>query len=354
MDQAVGAAACRTDALTFQLADPDRRLAGVRLVHDLDLPGVRVDFGYRDGAWRLSLPHPAVWRLEYRLELAHPDGGVETVCDPGNPKRVGGAFGDRSVLECPDYREPGWLDLPAATYETRDLTVAVPALGADLAVRICSPPTATDRILLAHDGPEYDRRARLGHYSAALVRAGALPPHHLVLLTPGEGASGGRDEWYSANPAYSRALVTEVLPRIHAEVGTGRAVVGMGASLGALAMLHAQRRYPAAFAGLFLQSGSFFRPRYDRQESGFKRYLRIVRFAGRVVRSGDGPPVPAMLTCGAAEENVHNNRDMAQALRRQGYPVDLAEVRDAHNVTAWRDALDPHLTNLLHHVWGTP
>jgi len=128
-------------------------------------------------------------------------------------------------------------------------------------------------------------------------------------------------------------------------------VVGAGASLGALAMLHAQRRYPADFAGLFLQSGSFFQPRFDRQESGFARWLRIVRFTGRVLRRADGPAVPAVLTCGTVEENLANNRDMAAGLRRHGYPVTMIENPDAHNWVGWRDCLDPHLTALLQRVW---
>ena len=62
-------------------------------------------------------------------------------------------------------------------------------------------------------------------------------------------------------------------------------------------------------------------------------------------------PVPTVITCGAVEENLANNREMAAALRRQGYPVDLVEVPDAHNWTGWRDALDPHLTTLLQTVF---
>ncbi|HEU4348532.1 MAG TPA: enterochelin esterase, partial [Actinoplanes sp.] len=108
-----------------------------------------------------------------------------------------------------------------------------------------------------------------------------------------------------------------------------------------------QRRHPSRFAGLFLQSGSFFQPRFDRQESGFRRWLRIVRFTGRVLRRPDGPAVPAALTCGSVEENRANNADMAAVLRRQRYDVAYAEVPDAHNWIGWRDALDPHLTSLL-------
>jgi enterochelin esterase family protein len=49
--------------------------------------------------------------------------------------------------------------------------------------------------------------------------------------------------------------------------------VGIGASLGALALLHAHLAAPAMFDGLFLQSGSFFRGRTDPQERGLARFL---------------------------------------------------------------------------------
>jgi enterochelin esterase family protein len=57
--------------------------------------------------------------------------------------------------------------------------------------------------------------------------------------------------------------------------------------------------------------------------------------------------VPTVLTCGTVEENLANNEAMTATLRRLGYPAELATVRDAHNFTAWRDALDPHLTRLI-------
>ena len=60
--------------------------------------------------------------------------------------------------------------------------------------------------------------------------------------------------------------------------------------------------------------------------------------------------MPTVLTCGAGEENVHNNRLMAAALAAQGYPATLHEVAGGHDFTAWRDAFDPHLTRLLGRV----
>ena len=57
------------------------------------------------------------------------------------------------------------------------------------------------------------------------------------------------------------------------------------------------------------------------------------------------------MTCGMGEENLANNRDMADTLREQGYPVRLVEVPDAHNLVAWRDAWHPDLAELAREVW---
>ena len=161
---------------------------------------------------------------------------------------------------------------------------------------------------------------------------------------------GHRDERYSADGAYTRALCLAVLPRLRSEVAT-TAVVGVGASLGALAMLHAQRQNVGCLDALFLQSGSFFHPRHDAHERRFERYQRIVRSVDAVLRADRHPaPVPTVMTCGTLEENLANNRIMARALSAQGYDVALREVRDVHNYTAWRDAFDPWLTGLLREV----
>jgi enterochelin esterase family protein len=113
-------------------------------------------------------------------------------------------------------------------------------------------------------------------------------------------------------------------------------------------MLHAHCRYPDAFDALFLQSGSFFWPRFDAHERRFPYYRRIVRFVTNVHDGGLPPrPVPAVLTCGLIEENIENNRLMVKTLRGRGYPATLHEVPDMHNYTAWRDSFDPCLTELL-------
>ena len=92
-------------AVAIRLPDPDGTYDAVRLSSDVSGAPFR-----RDGnGWVLELDLPDVQRLEYKLEVSHADGGKEWILDPGNPKRTPGAFGDKSVLECPEYREPEWL-----------------------------------------------------------------------------------------------------------------------------------------------------------------------------------------------------------------------------------------------------
>jgi enterochelin esterase-like enzyme len=326
--------------VTFRLADPEGRYAAVRLRSDLRLSEEQATFARDGGDWVLRLTPPPVARLEYQLELVHADGGTELVCEPGNPHRAPGAFGEKSVVLLPEYEPPAWLDADGVPGEVVELAPRGRGLRANVGVRIWSPPGDPAPLLVAHDGPEYDRLAGLTRYAAAMIAAGLVPPHRVAMLAPGH-----RDEWYSGSALYARALCTDVLPVL----GEAHRPVGMGASLGGLAMLHAHVRCP--FAGLFLQSGSFFLPRYDAHESRFPRYRRVVRVTRELHREA-GRPVPATLTCGIAEENVYNNRAMAKALAQQGFDTEFHEVPDMHNYTGWRDALHPHLTNLLAKVWS--
>jgi enterochelin esterase-like enzyme len=344
----------------FRVPDPDTALQEVRLYQEVQRPRVGPAFARAKGSgtWELDFPRPAVDRMEYQLQLRYPGAGPVLLPDPANPRRAQGPFGDKSVIEFPGYRPPAWLAGTGRPPTPPATGLAVPSrvLGARVRVELWRSPGGRRRrraqplpMLVVHDGPEYASYAALLDFLTVATADGRLPPMRAALLAPVD-----RNEHYSASPAWSRALVSEVLPALQALAPTPpgrRHLAGMGASLGALATLAAAGTAPASFGGLFLQSGSFFQPRFDRQESGFQRWLRIVRFTGRVLRRTDGPAVPAALTCGAVEENLANNRDMAAALRRHGYPMVFAEVPDAHHWVGWRDALDPYLTELLHRVW---
>jgi enterochelin esterase-like enzyme len=335
--------------VTFRLPDPERQLAGVRLVQDVRIPGDRLGFHRGGDGWELVIDRPPVNRMEYLLELRHAGGGTETVLDPANPRQAAGAFGPKSVLEFPGYTPPGWLGITAGAGNATDVDVPVKALDAAVSVRLWSPEGARHDerlpLLVVHDGPEYDTLASLTRYLSAGIAGHWLPRLRAALLSPGP-----RDRWYSASTRYTRALCTTVLPAITGQVATS-VRVGMGASLGALAMLHAHCRYPDTFDALFLQSGSFFLPRFDSHEQRFPYYRRVVGFVTGVHDGGlPHRPVTSVLTCGMIEENIENNRLMVKTLRARGYPATLHEVPDMHNYTAWRDAFDPYLTELLGRV----
>jgi enterochelin esterase family protein len=346
------------ETIRFTFPDPDRELRAVRLHQDLVRPRNGPEFVLlpRDRGWMLHFPRLDIGRMEYKLELTHPDGGSEWLCDPWNPLRVGGAFGDKSVIEFPGYERPAWVDQESPAGDLQEFEIKSRAARARVhGILWTSHGAGADDelpLLIAHDGPEYAQLSLLTHFLDSCVAEGRLPPMRAALIAP----PADRNETYSASAAYARALAHEVLPRISEFAPTphGRRMrAGMGASLGALSMLHIHRLYPATFGSLYLQSGSFFRQRFDKQESGFPRFRRIARFVGQVLTAQDwAHPIPVTMTCGTVEENLMNNLATSEALVRQGYDISFAQNRDAHNYTGWRDAFDPHLVDLLAKAWA--
>jgi enterochelin esterase-like enzyme len=344
--------------VTFRFPDPDRELAGVKLLQELARPRLGPEFVYfaNTDSWVLNLPRVDVARMEYKLHLWRPDGSSETICDPFNETRAPGPFGDKSVIEFPDYAAPAWTGEPP-THRGEIVETWIPARAVRGQLRTLiwtSPGHAADEalpLLVAHDGPEYGEYSGLIDLLDIMAEQERLPAMRAALIAPYD-----RNQTYSASASYARALTHEVLPALTrlAPIPHGRSMrIGMGASLGALAMLHAHRSNPASFGGLFLQSGSFFRQRYDKQESGFPRFGRISRFVGRVLTSRDWAyPIPVTVTCGSAEENLQNNHAVGHALTEQGYELAFHENRDAHNWIGWRDTFDPHLIDLLTKLWA--
>ena len=322
------------------MPDSDHGYREVVLAQEVARPRLGPAFEWSDGAWRLDFERPEVDRMEYLLAI---DGRF--LPDPANPLRAPGPFGDKSVIEWPGYELPAWLESVADAGPVEPLEIRCRRLVARVHVQLYAtpdPPGIDAPLLVAHDGPEYAAYSGLTRFLDVMSWEERIPPLHAALIQPVD-----RNETYSASALYSAALARELVPEIAKRVPHTRRI-GMGASLGGLAMLHAHRRHPKLFDGLLLQSGSFFRQRSDKQESTFPRYRRITRFVGTVLRGLEGArPIPVAITCGTAEENRSNNEAVAEALRTQAYPAWLAHVRDAHNWTCWRDAFDPHLPAII-------
>lgn len=291
--------------------------------------------------------------------LAHPSS-------PDQPRQYGHATPDPDADPSPNADPDPYADAdpgPSPGHDPGTPTGTLvhtaspdPVIDAEAAVSVTGqlhvPADSTPRealpLLVVHDGPEYADLAQLLRYLATLARIDPDLRCRVLLLTPVD-----RDRSYSASPAYARALVTGMLPQVTAGLATAGRPVGVGASLGGLSLMHAALAHPGTFAGVFSQSGSFFRPRFDGRERGYRFYNRIVRFVDTIdtdpARLAD---LRVTLTCGTGEENLDNNRALARRLARIEVPVDLIENPDGHNYTGWRDCLDPGLRRLLRSVWG--
>lgn len=337
------------DVVRFTVSLPDADLLSVQLDADRAIPGERA-FERLGHQWQLSVPWPPLQRFEYRFQLR----GVEQdllILDPANPLVVDTAFGQRSVVTRPEYRPPWWLEVDAPPGHVELMRLEGEIEGG-VPVSVWSPEGLARHdpapLLLVHDGPEYDQLSAVTRYSAAMIATGTLPPHRLVLAHPVL-----RDAWYSGSPRYLRTVSHHGLVHIASRYAVRAPVAVMGASLGGLTALLVGLAGDSAIGAVFAQSGSFFQERLDPMERGFRWFDRISRRVAEIIDTPHADhPLRIGMTCGALEENASNNRAMAAALRRTGHTVTYSEVPDLHNYTAWRDSLDPCLTEVLLDVWG--
>ena len=284
--QATAGPVVRETEIEFSLPDPEGSLASVALAHELRRPR-RAPFErrFRRGPWTLRFPRPDASRLEYLLELTHAAGSAQLVPDPANPLRAPGPFGDKSVVELPGYEAPAWVadeESPRGDVEPLELrTRRVGRVGGLLWSAHDTDPREPLPLLVVHDGPEFAGYSELPRLLDHLVAFGESPPFRAALLGPPRN----RNETYAAANVYARAFAVEILPGLRRAAPTSHPPAGLGASLGALSLLHLHWMHPGLLGGLFLQSGSYFRRRFDRQESGFPRFDRISRFVGRVLEN---------------------------------------------------------------------
>src|SRR6478736_4569622 len=214
---------------------------------------------------------------------------------------------------------------------TRMTVGDTPVGSVDLAVVTPVGTRRTDPLplLIAHDGPEYSRRAHLLSVLRAAVTDRRVPPTRVVLLEPGP-----RNERYAANPDWAEALTQHVLPRVlEAYASDGKPAL-MGASLGALASLQAEWLHPGTFGSLFLQSGSFFRKRVDDEED-FEYWHRVTKFVTDVRRVRRRTDALVVMTCGTDEGNLPINMQMAPTLTESGHDVVFAEAPGRHDWRSW-------------------
>ena len=275
---------------------------------------------------------------------------------PGQPApRARAPFGEKSVVELPTYEPPDWVvDDGVAAGRRRASCRSGAGLRAAVDVLVWAPADADPGeplpLLIAHDGPEYAEFSQL----AALprprrrVRRAAAPRAALVRRrstatrpTRRRRATRGRSRRSSCRGS------TDALPTNGAPAGHGREPRRAGRAARALAAR--------------LRGGPV--PPVGRASSGERVGQAGVRFGRfgadralrrpRPARPGRAAPrVPVTITVGPCRgEPRQQPRGREGARSAQGWDVRLVEQRDAHNWVAWRDMLDPHLSELLLRAW---
>src|SRR5689334_14855578 len=86
---------------------------------------------------------------------------------PARDRRADGPFGDKSVVEWPEYAAPAWLGTIADAGPVEELELRSRRLVARVHTLLYStpePPGADAPLLVVHDGPEYARFSGLTRF----------------------------------------------------------------------------------------------------------------------------------------------------------------------------------------------
>ncbi len=299
--------------------------------------------------WYCPLEVPAGSRLEYKIEVVE-RGRRRLVRDPMNPLIARDPFGANSVCHAVGYEIPEWtgpdpesrpgtreeIEIPPGVYrEARPVTVWLP------------PRMRTTRrypLLVVFDGRDYLEYARMTTVLENLVYRNEVASVIVAFCQ-----SPDRMTDYAAHPDHARWLVQDLVPALEARYpvrpdGADRAL--MGASLGAVAALHASWLHPGAFGRLLLQSGSFAFTDIGRDVR--HPVLEPVRDFVNALRAR--PVLSAkrvFVSCGVYEGLIYENRSLVPVLQRTGTQLRYEEAKDGHNWEAWRDRLRDGLTWLF-------
>ena len=283
--------------------------------------------------WWLRLPLPDGSRLEYKLEVQL-DHHADWINDPLNPLTTTNPFGTNSVCRSFGYQVPAFAQVreetPTGSFadifiESRKLTLYRPA---------SFDPTHTYPLLFVHDGGDYLEYGSMALVLDNLIHSGVVGPLVAAFSWPQE-----RLHEYAANENHARFVVEEALPAILHEIPLLDRRVVMGASLGAVAALHTSWRYPGAFSGMILQSGTFAQTR------GWGSAQHLLAPIADLLHRLEPSRLPqrVFMSCGTFERMIGENRMMSHRLERAGLTVKYVESRDGHTWEAWRDRLSEAL-----------
>jgi enterochelin esterase family protein len=299
--------------------------------------------------WRLTIDLPPRSRVEYKIEVVR-GGSREWILDPRNPKLARDPFGANSVAHADGYETPEWTlpDPEARRGALEEMTVRSPAFGDERTVVVYLPARFRRRarypLLIVHDGGDYLRYASLRTVLDNLTHRLEIPSMVVALTHPVD-----RMREYGADERHARHLVHELVPLLEQRYPLidrpeSRGLVG--ASLGAVATLHASWKHPGFFGRLLTQSGSFAFSDIGEHHRG-TAFDDVVSFVNRLRENPGRFSERLFVTCGMYESLIYENRSLVPQLQGTGMDVHYVEARDGHNWENWRDRLREGLSWLF-------
>jgi enterochelin esterase family protein len=300
--------------------------------------------------WHLSIEVPRGSRIEYKLEVDLA-GMTRLVRDPLNPRLANDPYGANSVCHGTGYETPDWTrhDPEARQGTVEEIQVPGGPLGGERRVKVYLPARmrAARRcpVLVCFDGEDYLHFAGMKTVLDNLVQRYEMASA-IVAFTQ----SPDRMNEYAASEDHSRWVAQDLLPAVEARFparGRPRDRALMGASLGAVAALHAAWRSPGLFGNLLLQSGSFAFADIGKSQRTHPVFETVASFVNEF-RAAPGRPVDKLfVSCGMYESLIYENRSLVPLLHATGMEVKYVEARDGHNWENWRDRLRDGLSWLF-------
>lgn len=299
--------------------------------------------------WALTMDLPDNSRFEYKFEIVR-NGERYLQLDELNEVQAHDPFGANSVCQGHGYHRPGWTlpDADSRVGTVAEMQIDSKAFGGRRDIQIYLPArfkrSRSYPLLIVHDGPDYLRYADLKTVLDNLIHRLEIPAM-VVALTE----SPDRLTEYTGDLRQARFINEEMLPALTAKlplIDESRSRGMMGASLGAVAALHAASKYPLRFGQLLLQSGSFAFSDLGHHQKG-PVFDPVVRFINEYRKRPFLLAEQIYMSCGIYESLIYENRSLLPLLQSQGMKVNFEEARDAHNWENWRDRLRNGLTWLF-------
>ncbi len=290
--------------------------------------------------WYLELDMPDRSRIEYKIEVVA-KGHSHWILDPLNPRQAADPYGSNSVCWAHGYEPPEWATVDASVRAgSLEEVQIVTAAGRPKRIRVYLPArfrrTRRYPLLVMHDGGDFLRYGDLQPALDNLIHRLDLPELVVALDEPGQ-----RTVEYVGSEPHARYLshdlldgLERALPLISSPAARGL----VGASLGAVASLHAAWSFPNRWGLLGLMSGSFAFTDIGVHRRG-PIFDPVVEFVNAFRREPGQPAEKVFVSCGMYESLIYENRSLVPLLQAQGVDVRYREARDGHHWQNWRDQL---------------